>query len=109
MRFHQLLVAIFSIQIALKGKEFYRSASNKLPISGGFFQNNEGFHSNHFSRVKTKQKGMIKAKHLSLTTWKEFFLKSGRTENQEMPGNLPNIRSLFDRHCQSSFGLLHKS
>ena len=39
---------------------------------------------------------MKKAKHLSLISWKEFVLKSGKTENQELPGNLPNIGSLFD-------------
>ena len=34
--------------------------------------------------------------HLSLLSWKEIVLKNGTTENQELPGNLPNIGSLFD-------------
>ena len=29
--------------------------------------------------------------------WKEFVLKSGKTENQELPGNLPKIGKLFVR------------
>ena len=39
-------------------------------------------------RVKTKQKSMKNAKYLSLIFWKEFVLKNGKTENQELTGNL---------------------
>ena len=45
--------------------------------------------------MKTKQNGMKKAKYLSLICWKEFVLKSGKTENQELPGNLLNIGKLL--------------
>ena len=45
-----------------------------------FFQNNVGCQNNHLPRVKTKQNGMKKAKYLSLICWKEFVLKSGKTE-----------------------------
>ena len=46
---------------------------------------------------EAKQNSMKKAKYLNLTWWKEFILKSGKTENQELPGNLPNIGKLFVR------------
>ena len=62
---------------------------------GGFFQNNVVCQNNHLLRVKTKQNGMKKARHLSLKCWKQFVLKSGKTEDQELPGNLPNIGKLF--------------
>ena len=42
-------------------------------------------------RVKTKQNSMKNAKYLSLIFWKEFVLKNGKTENQELTENLPNI------------------
>ena len=35
------------------------------------------------------------AKYLSVICWKEFALKSGKTENQELPGNVSNIGKLF--------------
>ena len=67
-------------------------------MSGGFFQSNVGCQNNHLPRVKTKQNSMKNPKYLSLMCWKEFVLKSGKTENQELPGNLPNIGKLFERH-----------
>ena len=45
--------------------------------------------------MKTNQRGMKKAKYLSLICWKKFVLKSGKTENQELPGTLTNIGKLF--------------
>ena len=45
--------------------------------------------------MKTNQRGMKKAKYLSLICRKDFVLKSCKTENQELPGNLPNIGKLF--------------
>ena len=38
-------------------------------------------------RVKTKQNSMKNAKYLSLIFWKEFVLKNGKTENQELTRN----------------------
>ena len=40
--------------------------------------------------------------------WKEFVLKGGKTENQELPGNLYNIGKLFDHkvvraYCMNIF------
>ena len=46
--------------------------------------------------MKTKQNGMKKPKYLSLICWKEFVLKSGKTENQEPRiTSLPHIGKLF--------------
>lgn len=38
---------------------------------------------------------MKKGKYLSSISWKEFVLKRGKTDNQELPGNLSNIGNLF--------------
>ena len=43
-----------------------RVGANKFSILCGFFQNNVGFQNNHFARVTTKQKGIKKARYLSL-------------------------------------------
>ena len=71
------------------------SKPSKLPILGGFFQNNVGCQNNHLPKVKTKKNGIKKAKYLFLMCLKEFVLKGGKIENQELPGNLPNIGKLF--------------
>ena len=63
-------------------------ASNKHPILSRFIQNNVGCKNNHLPKVKTKQKGM-KKKYLSSICWNEFAMRSGKTENQELPENLP--------------------
>ena len=60
------------------------------------FQNIVGCQNNHLSRVKTKQNGMKKPKYLSLICWKEFVLKSGKTENHESRiTNIGNVGKLF--------------
>ena len=45
--------------------------------------------------MKIKQNS-IKKPNIYHISWKEFVLKRGKTEDQESPGNLPNIGKLFD-------------
>ena len=62
---------------------------------GRFFQNKVGFQSNHLARATINQIVMKKAKSFIFHKLEIFVLKSGKNENQQFPGNPPNIENLF--------------
>ena len=64
---------------------------------GRFFQNKIGFQSNRLARATINQILIKKAKFFIFHKLERFVLKSGKNENQQFPGNPPNIENLFDR------------
>jgi hypothetical protein len=69
--------------------------TNKFSIFGRFFQNKVGFQSNHLARATINQIVMKKANFFIFCKLERFALKSSKIENQQFPGNLPNIENLF--------------
>ena len=68
---------------------------NKFSILGRFFQNKGGFHSNRLAIATINQIVMKKAKFFIFHQLEKIVLKSGKNENQQFPGNRPNIENLF--------------
>ena len=62
---------------------------------GRFFQNKIGFQSNRLARATINQIVMKKAKFFIFHELERFVLKRGKNENQQFPGNPPNIENLF--------------
>ena len=67
--------------------------SNKFSILGRFFQNIVGFQNNRLTRATINKIAMKKAKFFILYKLETFVLKSGKNENQQFPGNPPNIEN----------------
>ena len=62
---------------------------------GRFFQNKVGFQCNRLARATINQILIKKAKFFIFHKLERFVLKSGKNENQQFPGNPPNIENLF--------------
>ena len=67
---------------------------------GRFFQNKVGFQSNRLERATINQIVMKKSQIFIFHKLERFVLKSGKNENQQFPGNPPNIENLFANHLK---------